>query len=481
MPSVKKNFAWSTILTVAGYLFPIITFPYVTRVLGVENLGAYNFSMSVVSYFSIFAMMGMAVVGVREVAKAKDNKEELSKVFSSLIVLNLLTTFVATIVLVLLINIIPSFKSHSSLLYIGVAQLFCGSLLIEWLFKGLEDFQFITIRAIAIRCLYVIAVFVFVREAEDYFIYFVLTAAVTVVNALVNIFYSRRFVSFSLRNLNIAPYVKPFIILGVYTVLTNMYGSFNVVFLGDRCGDVEVGYYTTATKLYGIIMSVFTSFTTVMMPRMSSLLSEGKNEKFKEMTSKSIDFLLLFCIPVIVFSVVFAPQIIRIIAGPGYEGAILPMRIVMPLMLIIGYEQIIVIQMLMPLGKDNAILFNSIIGAIIALLLNFTIVPLLASVGSAIVWCCCEFAVAISAQVFVTKYTKYRIPLRKILRSVVAYIPAIFICSFINSVVVNWILSIIIGMAFIGVYLILVEVFIIKNPLLLSNFALVRNRFLLKK
>lgn len=481
MPSVKKNFAWSTILTVAGYLFPIITFPYVTRVLGVENIGAYNFSGSVVSYFSIFAMMGIAVVGVREVAKVKDNKEDLSRVFNSLLVLNLLTTFVAAVVLIVLINIVPSFKSHNSLLYIGVAQLFCGSLLIEWLFKGLEDFQFITVRAIAIRCLYVILIFVFVRESEDYFIYFVLTAAVTVVNALVNILYSRRYVSFSLSNIIISPYVKSFFVLGIYTVLTNMYGSFNVVFLGDRCGDVEVGYYTTATKLYGLIMSVFTSFTTVMMPRMSSLLSEGKEEEFKIMTAKSIDFLLLFCVPVIVFSVVFAPQIIRLIAGPGYEGAILPMRIVMPLMLVIGYEQIIVIQMLMPLGKDNAILLNSIIGAVIALLLNFTVVPLLASVGSAIVWFCCEFAVAIAAQFFVTKYTRYTIPIKKILKSVFAYIPAIFVCSLINSSVDNWILSMIIGMFFIGLYSIFVEVFVIKNPLLHNNLSLVRNRFLHKK
>lgn len=481
MPSVKKNFAWSTILTVAGYLFPIITFPYVTRVLGVESIGAYNFSGSVVSYFSIFAMMGIAVVGVREVAKAKENKEELSKVFSSLFILNLLTTLVAAATLILLINIVPSFKSHSSLLYIGVAQLFCGSLLIEWLFKGLEDFQFITIRAIAIRCLYVISVFVFVRESEDYFIYFVLTAAVTVVNALVNILYSRHYVIFSLSKLEIAPYVKPFFILGVYTVLTNMYGSFNVVFLGDRCGDVEVGYYTTATKLYGLIMSVFTSFTTVMMPRMSSLLSEGKNEEFKAMTSKSIDFLLLFCVPVIVFSVVYAPHIIHLIAGPGYEGAILPMRIVMPLMLIIGYEQIIVIQMLMPLGKDNAILLNSIIGAIVALLLNFTMVPLLASVGSAIVWVCCEFTVAIAAQYFVTKYTRYSFPIKRILKSVVAYIPAILICSLINSAVDNWFISMIVGITFIGLYFIGVEVLIIKNPLLLNIISLVWNRFLHKK
>lgn len=469
MSTVKKNFAWSTLLTFAGYLFPLITFPYVTRVLGVEGIGQYQFAYSTIEYFSIIAMLGIGTVGIREIAKVKGNRHEMSRVLCSLLSLNLITTLLAACVLLVLTFIIPSFIAHSKLLYIGIARLFCGSLLIEWLFKGIEDFKFITIRSLAIRFVFVFSVFIFVRDEDDYVIYFLLTSLTVAVNAIVNILYSRKFVDYSFRGIDVRPYVKPFIVLGLYQILTAMYTSFNVMYLGSKCGDIEVGYYSTATKLYILIMSVFTAFTGVMLPRMSSYVAEGKTEDFNGMISKSIDFLLLFSIPMIVISEAFAPQIIRLIAGPGYEGAILPMRLVMPLMLIIGYEQIIIMQMLMPLGKDRAILINSIIGASVGILLNFTIVPSLASIGSAIVWIGSEVAVLISAQCFVTKYTGKAFPFKKVVLSVLIYLPILFICYIIQGFSNNWLLSLAVGVVLVGVYSFVIEYYLIKNELLRNS------------
>ena len=229
MSTVKKNFAWSTLLTFAGYLFPLITFPYVTRVLGVEGIGQYQFAYSTIEYFSIIAMLGIGTVGIREIAKVKENRHEMSRVLCSLLSLNLITTLLAACVLLVLTFIIPSFIAHSKLLYIGIARLFCGSLLIEWLFKGIEDFKFITIRSLAIRFVFVFSVFIFVRDEDDYVIYFQLTSLTVAVNAIVNILYSRKFVDYSFRGIDVRPYVKPFIVLGIYQILTAMYTSFNVM------------------------------------------------------------------------------------------------------------------------------------------------------------------------------------------------------------------------------------------------------------
>ena len=212
-------------------------------------------------------------------------------------------------------------------------------------------------------------------------------------------------------------------------------------------------------------MSVFSAFTGVMLPRMSSLLSEGKKEEFKNVTSKSIDFLLIFCFPIIIIAEVFAPQIVTIIAGHGYEGAILPLQIVMPLMLIIGYEQIIIIQMLMPLEKDNAILTNSILGASIAIILNFLIVPRFAAVGTAIVWIACEIAVGLSAQFFVTKYTGYKFPFKKIFRYILAYLPALAGCVFILEQIQYGYMSFVVGILFIGCYFFGIEYYVLKNQI----------------
>ena len=170
--------------------------------------------------------------------------------------------------------------------------------------------------------------------------------------------------------------------------------------------DTQVGYYTTSTKIHTIILMVFTAVTNVMMPRIASILSEKRYDEYKLLIRKSIYILFIFAVPCIILIELLAPLIINIIAGAGYEGAILPLRIIAPLVLIIGIEQILVTQSLMPMGKDKYILFNSIIGALVGVLSNILIVPSLQSVGSAIAWLSSEFAVMLSAYYFLRKAWK---------------------------------------------------------------------------
>lgn len=399
--TIKKNFAYSTVLTVAGYLFPLITFPYVTRVLGANNIGICDFVLSVINYFIIIANLGMMTVAIRETAAAAGDKEKLSKVFSSLLALHLFTTLAAMAALAVCIFLVPRFYEHRELLWIGTGQLFFNFLTIEWFYKGIENFKYITIRSVAIRLVQVILTFVIVRKPDDYVNYFLLQFITVVINALVNIAYSRNFVSFSFRNINVRPYLKSFFILGLYMILTSMYNTFNTMYLGIVSDDTQVAYYSIATKLYSVILALFSAFTGVMLPRNSALIAEGKMDEFKTMFAKSVKFLLILSLPSIAIAEFFSPLIIRIIAGPGYEGAIVPFRLVMPLVFIIGMEQILVIQTLMPLKKDKTILVNSIIASALGLLLNVALVPKLQSAGSALVWIICETAILLLSTIAV--------------------------------------------------------------------------------
>ncbi len=312
MASIKKNILYSSILTLSGYVFPMIVFPYVTRVLGVENLGICNFVDSTIHYFCILSMLGINTVGIREVAKYKDDKTHISKVYSSLLTLNLITTIIAIGILLILMLTVDRIGQYREMMFIGIAKVLFNSLLIEWLYKGLENFKYITIRTILVRTVYVVLVFILVRNPEDYDIYFGLTVAVVSVNAIINLLHGRSFVKFSLKGIKIRPIIIPFLTLGLYQVLTNMYVSFNVTYLGIVTNDVEVGYYTTATKLYSIILSFFTAFTGVMLPRMSSIVLQGDNKTFMLMTDKSLDALMAFVFPLIVITEVFAPQIMQL-------------------------------------------------------------------------------------------------------------------------------------------------------------------------
>ena len=391
MGSIKRNIFYNSILTISSYIFPLITFPYVTRVLGVNNIGICNFVDSIIQYFICFSMMGVMTVGTREIARTRGDKKLLSKTFSELLTLNLIATVIMILVLFLCVMFLPFFHDYEQMLYVGMAKILASTLLVEWLFKGLEDFKYVTGRTIIIRCLYVISIFILVKDKDDYFLYFTLTSFVVVINAIVNIVYSRKFVYYSIKEINIRLYLKPFLILGVYMLLTSMYTTFNVVYLGFVTNSVEVGYYTTATKLYILIMSLFTAYTGVMMPRMSMLLAEGDFQEFRRLTDKSLDVLFAFAMPVVVISEVCAPHIVRIVAGVGYEGAIFPMRLVMPLMFVICYEQVLVVQILSPMKKDAAIFRNSMIGASVGIIFNIILVSHFASSGTAIVWILSEF------------------------------------------------------------------------------------------
>ena len=406
MTSLKKNIFYSGFLTTANYIFPLITYPYISRVLGVTNIGACNFVDSIINYFILLSMLGIGIVGIREIAKSKADKQRLQTTFSKLFTINTISTSVALLFLLVAMHTVPKLQEYYSLMWIGVLKLVFNYLLIEWFFKGLEDFRYITNRTVSIRCLYVVCVFLFVKDAQDINIYYLLTTATIVVNALVNVVYASRYVKFRFCISSLKEYIKSVSTLGVYSVLTSMYTTFNVAYLGFVSTDVQVGYYTTSTKIHTIILMFFTAVTGVIMPRMASLLSESRYDEYERLIKKSVLVLLIFATPCVAAIELFAPQIIEIIAGKGYEGAVLPLRIIAPLILIIGLEQILITQSLMPTGKEKGILITSIFGAAVGVLANVIIVPHLASVGSAIVWLISEIVVMLSASYFFNKEWK---------------------------------------------------------------------------
>lgn len=476
MAGIKKNFLYSTILTTANYIFPFLTYPYVSRVLGVTNIGICNFVDSIINYFVLFSMMGISIVGIREIAKSKGEKQSLNKTFSSLFALNAMTTFILLVALVISIYTVPKLYVHKELMWLGVLKLAANFLTLDWLYRGLENFKYITARTIAVKTVYVISVFVFVHEQSDYPIYYLLLCLMVVVNAFINAFHSRKFVRFSFRIVNVKSYVKPFFSMGTYMILTSMYTSFNVAFLGFCSGETEVGYYTTATKLYTILLSLFTAFTGVMLPRMSSLVSEQRYDEFRLLLQRSFNALVAFAVPLVYFCIVMAPQIILVISGKGYEGAIPPMRIVMPLMLIIGYEQILIIQTLMPLKADKQILRNTICGASVGLLLNFALVPYLHSIGSAIVWFSSELVVLCSAQHAVKKIMGVGFPWKIVVKNIMYYIPMAVLIYVINSLIPAAVLSVIICGTLMVLYGYVLNVRITRNEEVVRTIDLINKK-----
>ena len=456
MPSLKKNLFYSILLVLANYVFPFLTYPYVSRVLGVTGIGACNFVDSIINYFILFSTLGIDSYGVREIAKHKDDKAALDRTFSNIFTVNVSLTAFMLILLVVATLTVPKLASHTDLMFIGAFKLVFNCLLTEWLFKGLEDFKLITLRSIFIKLLYVAAVFIFVRRREDVWIYYLASSMAVVVNALVNRAFARTRVHYSLKGVEFKNTFKSISALGVYAILTSMYTTFNVMFLGFVADDFEVGLYGTATKIYYIVMAVFSGFTGVMLPRMSSVVASGDMQKFRSYFGMVVDFLFGFSIPIVAWMMLMAPDIIRIIAGTEYAGAVMPMTIIAPLVFVVGYEQILVLQTLLPLGKDKDMLRNSLIGAFVGVSLNILLVPWLAAIGSAIVWIVVECLILVLSQIAVFKYLQIGFPLRLTARNILVYLPLagmLVACSLIPSgPAVKLAVSVVISAAYVLVY-----------------------------
>ena len=467
---VKKNIFYTSILTTSNYIFPLIVYPYVSRVLGVTNIGLCNFIDNIINYFILFSMMGITIMGNRQIASERAKGHQINASFSSLFFINGLTTLLAILVLILLTVYNPILNENKEMMAYGALKVISNFFLIEWFYKGLEDFKFITIRTIIVKCLFIISVFIFVKNTNDYKIYYLLSVLMITGNSIINMIYSRHFARFNIRLIKLRNIIKPYFMLGVYMLLTSLCTTFNVVYLGFVTNDTQVGYYTTAIKLYSILLAFFTGVSSVLLPRMSNLIAQNLINEFKQMISKASSLLFAFSMPVIIISVIFAPQIIFLISGPGYEGAIIPMRIVMPLMLIIGYEQIAVIQCLMPLHKDKTIMLNSSAGAIMSILLNLILVHSLASIGSSIAWAVSETVILILSLIALRRLIKLRFPIADFIKSVVSYLPLIGILLIVYIYSNDSLYWLFLGIAGIitGIYTLIIQIYVLHNQELIS-------------
>ena len=461
--SLKKNFIYSSILTASTYVFPLIVYPYVSRTLGLSNIGIVNFVDNLVNYFVFLSMMGISTVGVREIAAARSDQHKLSATFMSLFSLTIITTLIAIAALWIAMYTVPKLMPFRDLLYVGLIKLVFNLFLIEWFFIGMEDFKYITKRSILIKCMYVASVFLFVKESSDYKVYYGLSLVMVMANALINIVYSRRFVSYSFRNVSLRVFLKPFLIMGIYILFTNVYTYLNPVWLGFVTNTDEVGNFTTATKLHHIIMAVLLAFSNILFPRVSSLLSEGKVSEFWEKIGMAFEAIFLFAFPTMVFLLVPGPELLHLFVGNGFEGAYLPLRIISPLVLIIGIEQILVIQILLTKHEDMIVLFNSFLAAVVAFILNLVITPATGAPGSAVVWVVSESVILVVSSLVIYRKYHYTLPVGRLMAYCLTYIPLLPLSYLLLHVLGENLAMLAVEGAIVLIYATIVEVFVLKN------------------
>lgn len=383
--SIKVNAILNIIYTISNMIFPLITFPYVSRILLADGMGKVSFFTAVSNYAVMIASLGISTYGIRAIAKVRNNKKELSKVTAELLFINIVMTCIVIVILLSSINFITKFSDNKQLLFINLILIFSSAIGMNWFYSGLEQYAYITKRSIAFKTLSLVLVFLFVHQKSDYVIYAAITAFSMIGSHVVNFIYARRFIS--LKNvgaLNIRKHIRPMLLLFASILAVNIYTNLDTVMLGFISSDREVGLYTVAVKVKSLLLAIVNAISVVLLPRLSFYLSENRIDGFNKILKKSISLILMISIPLVIFFNIEADDSILLLGGSDYVEAKLCMQIVMPILIISGISNIAGNQILIPFGKDSFFMTAVVIGSIIDLILNAFLMPKYGAIGAAV-------------------------------------------------------------------------------------------------
>ncbi|MCI8466472.1 MAG: flippase [Lachnospiraceae bacterium] len=383
--TVKFNFLMNVILTGSSFLFPIITFPYISRVLLPEGVGRVNFATAIASYFTMFAMLGVPTYGVRACAKVRDDRQELSRTVQEILIINLIVGMVAYVVYFIAIWKIPRLRSDSVLFYLMSTTIFFNVVGVDWMYKGLEEYSYITVRSLLFKFLALILMFWFVKEQKDYVIYGAISILASVGSNFLNLLNLRKYITLRpVGNYCIVRHLKPIMVFFFMSVATTVYTNLDTVMLGFMKTDVDVGYYSAAVKVKNILISMVTALGTVLLPRVSYYIEHNMEEEFIRISRKALNFVVITALPLTVYFIFFAEESVLLLSGDSFTGAILPMQLIMPTILFVGITNMLGMQILVPLDKENLVFYSVLAGAIVDLIVNILCIPSMASAGAAL-------------------------------------------------------------------------------------------------
>lgn len=392
--SIKINFVMNSILTMSSFIFPLITFPYVSRILLPSGIGKVSLATSVITYFTMFAQLGIPTYGIRACAKVRDNRKELIKVSQELLIISIIMSAISYMILFILLFSVSKFRCEKELYVILSFTILLTAIGMEWLYKALEQYTYITMRSVIFKFIALIAMFFLVHKQTDYVVYGGITIFAASASNILNLFNAYKYINLKpVGNYNFKRHIKPVLIFFAMSCATTIYTNLDTVMLGFMTTDADVGYYNAAVKIKVILVSVVTSLGTVLLPRASYYIQMGELKEFRRITRKALNFVFLMAMPLMLYFIYFAKEGIFFLSGDNYVGAIIPMQVIMPTLLLIGITNILGIQILVPTGREKIVLYSEIVGAIVDVIINALLIPVYASTGAAIGTLIAEFAV----------------------------------------------------------------------------------------
>lgn len=462
--SLGLNAFFNGMRSVLSLIFPLITFPYISRVLSVSGIGIYNFSNTYVSYFILIAGLGIATYAVREGAKYRNQKEKIEEFTSQVFSINIIATIVAYLLLFLSLVIFKNLNNYVTCILIFSLQILFTTLGTEWIYTIYEDYAYITIRSIAFKILSIILLFILVRKPSDYLWYATITVLAAVGSNILNFIHARSFINIRLTlNTKWRYHLKPIMIIFASAVAITIFTASDTTILGILKNDYAVGIYSTSAKIYQITEGLLSAILTVTIPRLAMLWGQKRRSEYNDVLIRVINTLGILVLPASVGLIMLSREVVLIIAGYKFLPSVNSLRIITWAMIFSIFAWIFSDCVLIPVKRESKVLRNTLITAVINVILNFILIPSMSYDGTSLSTVIAEFSVMVmngySCRDIIKPIIFKKEILKNLFESIIGCIGIVIVCLLcqwgLHSMIWKTIFSMVLSVPMYGAILIL--------------------------
>jgi len=419
--SVGKNAVLNMLKTVVTLIFPLLTFPYISRVLQVENLGKVNFANSVVNYFVLFATLGLKTYGIREGATVRNDREKFQKFFSEVFTLTIISTGLSLFVLAILCTVVRSLQNYRLLILLLSVSVILPTFGCEWICSAYEDYGYITVRSILVQIISFVLIFALIHKPDDYYVYAMILVFSSQGANIFNLLYVRKYVKFRVtKNINLHTHLRPMMVLFASTLATSVYVSSSTTVLGLVCGDYYTGIYSAAAKLYSVMKNLVSAIVVVSIPRFAFYYNNNKRDEYNSLLNQISNTLALLVIPAATGVFLLSKEIILLISGSEYVAASSTLSILAIAVIFVGISWIMSQCILIPMKKEQIVLKTTLITAVLNVVLNIFLVGRWKHNAAAVTTLISEAVVVLIYYYYVRKEVKIQGLLREIIKSFIS-------------------------------------------------------------
>lgn len=408
--SITKNYIYNMVYQVLILVLPLVTTPYLSRVLGAEGIGIYSYTYAIVTYFILFGSLGVAMYGQREIAYAQENVEERKRVFIEIVLFRFVTIFVSSIIYYFFFIRGEAYQIYYQILLL---ELIAAAFDISWFFQGMEEFKRTVTRNVLVRVCSVSAVFLFVKNNEDLALFTLIYSIGDLLGNLSLWLYLPKYIKgVKVKNINTFRHIWPIILLFIPQIANQIYKILDTTMIGNLVQDkAETGYYEQGQKVIRLLLTVVTSLGVVMVPRMASTFASGDKKQIQSYLKMSFRFVFFLAFPIMFGIVSISEAFVPVFFGAGYDKVVILINIISPILLLMGVANVLGTQYLLPTKHQKEYTISVAIGVVFNFIANYILITKYASIGASIATVLSELLVVIIQY----QYMKKEVPFKELL------------------------------------------------------------------